>query len=61
MMVPLSSMKVERSRDNDKILVDVRFTAKLSPSGASELARILSTNILEIDDAQATIEIDREA
>ena len=47
-------MTVNRSIANDKksILVDVHFSVKLPPETASNLARILATNVLEIQDAE---------
>lgn len=54
MQIPLESMTVNRSISDDKksILVDVHFTVKLPPEIASNLARILATNVLEIQDAE---------
>ena len=54
MQIPLESMTVNRSIANDKksILVDVHFSVKLPPETASNLARILATNVLEIQDAE---------
>ena len=54
MQVPLQSMNVERAFSDDRgsVLVEVRFTANLPPKMASNLARILSTNVLEVQDAE---------
>lgn len=63
MRIPLESMTVDRSitPDHKHIMVDVRFTVKLRPNEASDLARILSTNYLEVSDAEAVgISMSRE-
>lgn len=54
MRIPLESMTVDRSiaADRKNILVDVRFTVKLKPIDASRLSRILSTNYLDVQDAE---------
>ena len=54
MRLMLESMKVERSitSDGKEILVNVSFSVKLPPQQASGLARILSTNVLEVIDVE---------
>ena len=62
MQIPLESMTVNRSiSDNKKsIQVDVHFTVKLPPEAASNLARILATNVLEVQDAEwQSVKMDR--
>jgi len=63
MQVPVESIAVCRSPSDkgDTVKVEVTFVANLPAKQANNLARILSTNVLEIQDAEwQSVKVEKE-